>query len=102
MWVEVLVSPRLQIWLYKHMEFKLSDHAKEQMKDRDIPSEMVLEVDMNPEQTYNNDIDETVCQSKVTFGEKSYLLRVFVNLTEKPPIIISAYRTSKIKKYWRE
>ena len=84
------------------MKFKLSDHAKEQIKVRDIPSEMVLEVAVNPEQTYNNDIDETVCQSKVTFGEKNYLLRVFANFTENPPVIISVYRTSKIKKYWRE
>lgn len=84
------------------MKFKLSDHAKEQMEDREIPPEIVLGVAKNPEQTYNNDIDETVCQPKVTFGEKNYLLRVFVNLTGNPPIIISAYRTSKIKKYWRK
>ncbi len=83
------------------MKLKISDHAKEQMQDRKIPSKIVLEVATNPEQTYNNDIDETVCQSKITFGEKTYLLRVFVNFTENPPVIISAYRTSRIKKYWR-
>jgi hypothetical protein len=83
------------------MNFNLSDHAKEQIEDRDIPTEMVLEVAKNPEQKYNNEIDETVCQSKVIFGEKSYLLRVFVNFTKNPPIITSVYRTSKIKKYWR-
>ena len=80
------------------MRFRFSDHAAE---DRDIPSEMVLQVAMNPEQTYNNDVDETVCQSKVTFGDKIYLLRVFVNFTENPSVIISVYRTSKIEKYWR-
>ncbi len=83
------------------MKFKLSDHAKEQMKDRNIPSEMTMKVVTNPEQMYNNNIDETVCQSKVSFGGKSYLLRAFVNFTEKPPVIISVYRTSKIEKYWR-
>jgi hypothetical protein len=84
------------------MKFKLSDHAKEQMVDRRIPSSMVLEVAGNPSQSYNNDVDETVCQSKVAFEDKTYLLRVFVNSTNKPPTIISVYRTSKIKKYWRD
>ena len=83
------------------MELHLSDHAKEQIADRDIPAEMVLEVVKNPAQKYNNDIDETICQSKVSLGEKTYLLRVFVNFTKKPPVVISVYRTSKIKKYWR-
>ncbi len=35
------------------MNFNLSDHAKEQIEDRDIPTEMVLEVVKNPEQKYN-------------------------------------------------
>ena len=29
------------------------------------------------------DNDETVCQSKVNFGIKTYLLRVFINFTKK-------------------
>ncbi len=62
---------------------------------------MVLEVVKNAEQKYNTEIDETVCQSKVIFGEKTYLLRVFANFTKNPPIVISVYHTSKIKKYWR-
>ena len=63
------------------MKFVISDHAKEQIVEREIPSAMVLEVADTPEQKYNNEIDETVCQPKVIFGEKMYLLRVFVNFT---------------------
>ena len=84
------------------MDIHFSNHAKEQMEDREISFEMVLEVVENPGQKYNQEIDETVCQSKMNFGEKVYLLRVFVNYTESPPIIISVYRTSKIQKYWRK
>jgi hypothetical protein len=29
-----------------------------------------------------------------------YLLRVVVAEDQQPPVIITAYRTSKIKKYW--
>lgn len=79
----------------------LSEHAKEQIAGRGIPEEMVKDVAKNPEQKYSNHIDETVCQSKKAFGEKVYLIRVYVNFSKEPPIIISAYRTSKIKKYWR-
>jgi len=31
---------------------------------------------------------------------KMYLLRVVVDEDEQPPVIITAYRTSKIEKYW--
>jgi hypothetical protein len=29
-----------------------------------------------------------------------YLLRVVVDEDEHPPVIVTAYRTSKIEKYW--
>ena len=85
-----------------YMDIYFSSHAKEQLADRDIPIEMVLEVVKNPEQKYNYDTDETICQSRVIFGEKTYLLRVFMNFTKTPPVVISVYRTSKILKYWRD
>ncbi|MGK5094669.1 DUF4258 domain-containing protein [Deltaproteobacteria bacterium TL4] len=84
------------------MKIHFSDHAKEQMVDRGISVEMVLEVIENPEQKYNQELDETVCQAKINFDEKLYLLRVFVNFIKHPPIVISVYRTSKIHKYWRK
>jgi len=45
-----------------------------------------------------------VFQSLVMFGkpERTYLLRVFVDVDCKPPAVVTAYRTSKIDKYWRE
>lgn len=84
------------------MEFRISVHAKEQIEERGIPAIMVLDVANSPAQKFDNDIDETVCQSKVIFEEKEYLLRVFVNFIKTPPVIISVYRTSKISKFWRE
>jgi len=40
-------------------------------------------------------------QSRLRFeGGKMYLLRVVVAEDEQPPVIITAYRTSKIEKYW--
>jgi hypothetical protein len=40
-------------------------------------------------------------QSRLRFEDgKMYLLRVVVDEDEHPPVIITAYRTSKIEKYW--
>jgi hypothetical protein len=42
-----------------------------------------------------------IYQSRIRFDDgKLYLLRV-VATGEKPPTVITAYRTSKIEKYWR-
>ena len=32
--------------------------------------------------------------------EKQYLVRVFVDLDRHPAEVVTAYRTSKIEKYW--
>ena len=40
-------------------------------------------------------------QSRLRFEDgKIYLLRVVADEDEQPPVIITAYRTSKIEKYW--
>jgi hypothetical protein len=83
------------------MGFSISKHAREQIEAREIPISCLLTVSKSPDQKYDNEKDETVCQSKVVFGEKMYLLRVFVNFKKNPAVIISAYRTSNINKYWR-
>jgi len=41
-------------------------------------------------------------QSRVEISGKQYVLRVLVNETVQSPVVITAYRTSKIRKYWRE
>jgi len=41
-------------------------------------------------------------QSQVDFGQgKVFLLRAIVNDSVDPAVVITAYRTSKISKYWR-
>ena len=40
-------------------------------------------------------------QSRLRFEDgKIYLLRVVVDEDERPPVVVTAYRTSKIEKYW--
>ena len=87
----------------KTMEFRLSSHAEWEMTRRRIPLVLVQAVMDRPEQRL---ADETstgrwIHQSRLRFEDgKMYLLRVVVVEDEHPPVIITAYRTSKIEKYW--
>lgn len=33
--------------------------------------------------------------------EKAYVVRAFVDVWRKPPEVVTAYKTSKVEKYWR-
>jgi hypothetical protein len=46
--------------------------------------------------------DITCYQSRVEISGKTYLLRVMVNETMNPALVVTMYRTSKISKYWRK
>jgi len=57
----------------------------------------------NPHQIVEEYGNKKAYQSKVDFGEgKVYLLRVIVADNVNPATVVTVYRTSKIKKYWRE
>jgi hypothetical protein len=86
------------------MGYRLSSHAEWEMVRRGIPLALVEAVAEHPEQRL---VDEShpgrwIHQSRLRFEDgKMYLLRVVVDEDEQPPVIITAYRTSKIEKYWR-
>ncbi|MBW2163127.1 MAG: hypothetical protein JRF43_01390 [Deltaproteobacteria bacterium] len=46
----------------------------------------------------------SVMQSRISMDgtEKQYLVRVFVDVDRHPYEVVTAYKTSKIEKYWRE
>jgi hypothetical protein len=85
------------------MDFRLSRHAEWEMARRGIPPELVQAVMDQPEQRLVDEsrADRWIYQSRSRFEDgKMYLLRVVVDEDEEPPLIITAYRTSKIEKYW--
>jgi len=84
------------------MNFRISNHALEETGKRKIPISFVEEVLENPQQVFPQDEEITVYQSQLDFGTgKLYLLRLFMNTTIDPTVVITIYRTSQIKKYWR-
>lgn len=84
------------------MRFHFSKHALEELDERRISRSLVELVLQAPEQKVPEVEDITCYQSRVDIDGKSFLLRVMVNETVNPPTVVTAYRTSKIAKYWRK
>ena len=76
------------------MNFDFSKHALEQMELRGITKVAVEQILENPSTTKEED-GIIIYQSIVD----NYLIRIFVNEIKDPKLIITVYKTSKIKKY---
>jgi hypothetical protein len=83
------------------MTYRFSNHALAEMQRRSIPADLVEYVLQNPQQVLIQLDGVKIYQSQIDFGEgKDYLLRLFVNESVDPAIIVTVYRTSNISKYW--
>jgi hypothetical protein len=80
------------------------DYAASQAGRRGLGEAAVCAVVASPEQTEVVRIGREVRQSKVAFPPegKVYLVRVFVDVSDEEVVVVTAYRTSKIAKYWRQ
>ncbi len=84
------------------MPYAISRHALEEIVRRGIPRAEVESVLASPEQRISQSPEVEILQSRFkTTGGKMLLLRVVVASGKEPPVVITAYRTSKIEKYWR-
>ena len=85
-------------------EYRLTDHARLQIERRQIVEAEVAQVLSAPEQTEELRPGRVVCQSRIGFEvpARIYLLRVLVDIDRRPAEVVTAYRTSRIGKYWRE
>ena len=85
------------------MRFRLSVHVKEEMTRRGIPLGLLESVLESPQQVVPTKEGKKAYQSQIDFGSgKMYLLRAIVLDDVEPPLVVTAYRTSKIQKYWRQ
>lgn len=82
-------------------DFVFTPHAREEMERRALHEAVVCGVVMAPEQRYEVRPGREVFQARVSFPDGTYLVRVFVDTVRRPAEIVTAYRTSKIMKYWR-
>ena len=74
------------------------------MARRGIGKEIVQKILENPEQRVPMKKGRIVFQSRIPMKnpEKTYLVRVFVDIDRDPPEVITVYRTSRISKYFQE
>ena len=80
-----------------------TEHALEEMKRRQLDDRVVRSVLENPEQELQIRPGRVVLQSKVVMEKaKTYLVRAIMDVDRDPQEVVTAYRTSKISKYWKE
>ncbi len=85
------------------MNFTLSKHAQTEIDRRGLSISLIEAALVDPEQVvvakdglqcyqsrFNNDHGET------------YLLRIIVNDSKEPKVVVTAYQTSKVSKYWED
>lgn len=84
-------------------DYVFSDHARLELMRRGLSEETVRAILLSPGQRIDVRPGRVVLQSKVSSEPPGtvFLLRVFVDVDRRPAQVVTAYRTSKIEKYWR-
>jgi hypothetical protein len=82
----------------------LTTHAAFEMGRRGLSEDLVRAVVTSPDQVLADRPGRKVFQSQQVdeTSQKVYLVRVFVDVDRKPAEVVTAYRTSKVQKYWRQ
>ena len=84
-------------------DYVITPHAAFEMERRGLSEQIVRSVLSAPEQRLEVRRGRVVLQSRVSLGEPAriYLIRVIVDIDRQPAEVVTAYRTSRISKYWR-
>ncbi len=83
--------------------YVFTEHALAEMGRRELSQELIAEVLAGPTQRFEDRSGRDVFQSLVSAGKppRQYVVRVFVDVGRRPAEVVTAYRSSKIAKYWR-
>ena len=76
--------------------------ARRKLERRGIPEEWVRETINLPDQTMDGYGGRKVAHKKYMVKRKEYLLRVVYEEKEELNVIVTAYLTSQIERYWEE
>jgi hypothetical protein len=84
------------------MMIRISKHAREQAADRNISLDLIKIVAKSPQQMIISEEEGMICQSLIFDYDmnKEMLFRVIVTNIGAVRYVITAYKTSKIEKYW--
>ena len=83
-------------------EFIISGHARFEMER--LSDAVVRQALESPEQRFQTLNGRVVLHSRVFLGAPAtmYLVRVVVDVDRRPAEVVTVYRTTKLRKYWRE
>jgi len=81
------------------LKLRFTAHAEKQLTERKLAKKLVSETVCNPEQIIAQGRDVLIYQKVYDESGKKYLLRVFVKLSADNHVVVTAYKTSKVKKY---
>lgn len=84
------------------LDFVLTSHASAELQRRGLDETLVRRVLAHPEQRVAVRPGRDVVHSRIELAGRRYLVRVFVDVDRSPAEVVTAYRTSKIAKYWRK
>jgi Domain of unknown function (DUF4258) len=84
----------------KSVRYRLSTHAEEEVKRRKIPLALLEATLERPGQVVSERGHLKAYQSKCDIDGKMFLLRVVVDDSADPAVVVTAYRTTRIEKYW--
>jgi hypothetical protein len=76
--------------------------ARKKMGQRQIPEEWVVETVTSPDQIVDGHGGRTVAHRRYRIRDKDKLLRVVFEETPEKYIVITAYLTTAVKRYWKE
>lgn len=79
----------------------LTEHAQFEIARRGLSEDVVKSVALKPEQVVSSSSGRQVRQSRVQESADTLLLRVVVVEEEETLTVITAYKTSKLAKYWQ-
>ena len=83
-------------------EIEIIPLAKRKMARRGIPESWVGEALRSPEQVVEGHGSRWVAQQRRRVRRRERLLRVVFEETEDKYVVITAYLTTDIKRYWRD
>ena len=79
--------------------FQFSNHVIDQIEARSLSKQIIEEILQSKEKKIIKSGNIDIYQKIVIEIDKPYLYRIFVNNSKKPPLVVTAYKTSKIEKY---
>ena len=81
----------------------ITPHARWEIERRGLDIDVVNRTVTTPEQQLTVTPGRVVAQSRYSLGTppRQYLVRVVVDTDRFPAEVVTAYRTSKVAKYWR-